>query len=138
MHVLLIAVGRWHWHRHHAIGVPNLLICPQAKVLPATPATGLPTSGGAAERLISDSANGLASTVLASTPAGDQLTNVGLFIDQNSQMVGRTASTKYGGGYGYGGGGGYYRGGGGYNRGGGGNYRGGGGYYRGGEGYYRG
>ena len=80
------------------VGIPR-----QVKVLPATAAEGdkLPLAGGAASRLYNDAKDGLSSGVLASAPdAGLQLASAALFIDQNSQQLGKVATVKW---YGFGG-----------------------------------
>ena len=68
----------------------------QTKIMPAT-AEGahLPTAGGATHRLVEDAQDGLASNVLTAAPASGQLTNVALFIDQNSQQLGTVAEVKW-------------------------------------------
>ena len=68
----------------------------QTKVLPPTrEGSNLTLAGGAAHRVVDDAANGLAGNVLTAPPAGGQLGNVALFIDQNSQQLGSVAEVKF-------------------------------------------
>ena len=70
---------------------------PQTKVLPPTrEGSNLTLAGGVAHRVVDDSANGLAANVLTAPPAaGGQLSNVALFIDQNSQQLDSVAEVKF-------------------------------------------
>lgn len=52
-------------------------------------------SGGVAHRVVDDSANGLAGNTLTAPPAGGQLSNVALFIDQNSEQLDSVAEVKF-------------------------------------------
>ena len=70
----------------------------QAKILHAAgEELRLPLAGGAAQRLVDDARNGLASGVLDAPPAGTQLTDAALFINQNAQQLGPVAALKWGG-----------------------------------------
>ena len=76
----------------------------QSKILPADHTTQLPTSYGVTARYIDDAANGVSAGALTAPPAG-QLTDVALFIDEFSQNLGSSATTKqivigFGGGWG--------------------------------------
>lgn len=70
----------------------------QAKILrSAGEGLRLPLAGGAAQRLVDDARNGLAAGVLDAPPAGGQLADAALFIDQSAQQLGPVAATKWGG-----------------------------------------
>ena len=82
----------------------------QSKILPADRTTQLQTSYGVTARYIDDAANGVSAGALTVPPAG-QLSDVALFIDEFSQNLGSSATTKqivigFGGGWGGGWGGG--------------------------------
>ena len=71
-------------------------LLPQTKVLPPTrEGSNLTLAGGVAHRVVDDSANGLAGSTLTAPPAGGQLSNVALFIDQNSQQLDSVAEVKF-------------------------------------------
>ena len=70
----------------------------QAKILRAAgEGLRLPLAGGAAQRLVDDTRNGLAAGVLDAPPASEELTDAALFIDQSAQQLGPVAATKWGG-----------------------------------------
>lgn len=66
----------------------------QARILPADSDASLPTAGGVTARLVDAKANGLANNLLTSASSAP-LTNVGLFIDVNSEALGQQAQTKF-------------------------------------------
>ena len=71
------------------------MVVRQIKIMPPTrEGSNVTLPGGAAHRLVDDAANGLASDVLTAPPAGGQLSNVALFIDQNSQQLDSLAEVK--------------------------------------------
>ncbi|KAK9824851.1 hypothetical protein WJX81_007342 [Elliptochloris bilobata] len=79
----------------------------QATIMSADSAEALPTAGGVTARAIDDRANGLATNLLAAAPSSP-LADAALFIDVNSQMLGKEAQTKFlgwllGGPWGWGG-----------------------------------
>ena len=88
-------------------------------MLAADQSTQLPAMHGAAARYLEDAANGVSAGALTAPPAG-QLSDVALFIDEFSQNLGASATTKgntiiiegHGGGWGGGGWGGGWGGGG--------------------------
>ena len=54
----------------------------------------LPTAGGVTARAVDDRANGLADNLLSAPPSAP-LTDAALFIDVNSQALGKEAQTKF-------------------------------------------
>lgn len=63
---------------------------------PTREGSNLTLAGGVAHRVVDDAANGLSSNVLTAPPAaGGQLSNVALFIDQNSQQLDSVAEVKF-------------------------------------------
>ena len=70
-----------------------MVLLSQSKILPADRSTQLPTSYGVTARYIDDAANGVSAGALTAPPAG-QLSDVALFIDEFSQNLGSSATTK--------------------------------------------
>lgn len=66
----------------------------QATIVSSASAEELPTMGGVTARAVDDRANGLASNLLTAPPAAP-LTDAALFIDVNSQSLGKEAQTKF-------------------------------------------